>query len=79
MPKCKTKKSTTQIDFENKIKPLINEMYELARKIFETGFRTGLDFSNMSWVHRLLEIDDPEKFFKVLKEQNHKYYEAKES
>ena len=44
-------------------------LHDAVHKIYAAGVADGLDFANMSWISRLREVDDPEAFFRTLKEQ----------
>ena len=47
----------------------MSDVYNLVKKIYEVGVRDGVDLANFTWIEKLNEVDNPEEFIKLLKEQ----------
>ncbi len=47
----------------------MNDVYNLVKKIYEVGVRDGVDLANLTWIEKLNEVNDPESFVKLVKEQ----------
>ena len=61
-----TKKKTT---LTPRLEAVTRDMCDILHKAYEAGVMDGIEFANMSWIHRLKEVDNPEAFFNLLKEQ----------
>ena len=57
-------------EIPTRLNDILGDVYSVVKRIYEAGVADGAEFANMSWVHRLTEVTDPEAFFKLLKEQS---------
>lgn len=62
----KTKKN----NIPDRLSEALPGLHDAVHKIYAAGVADGLDFANMAWLKRLREVDDPEAFFRTLKEQD---------
>lgn len=51
------------------VEAILNDVYNLVKKIYEVGVRDGVDLANLTWIEKLNEVNDPESFVKLVKEQ----------